>query len=211
MSNGDSTEAATSGRPPTVKASLADVETWCEAAELPLPPGPGSGKDLLRIGDNLFATWQPQVSAYDFDAFMAEAWAKAADGDWLFGVDGHGTQSWAVHWMRRRGQLLLGIQVRVGGAFAPGAVERDAVVGAWGLAKRFDAALARAAKAQHLPAGKVLVVLDTDLAEGRYAWLTPGDDWETAGWNEDAMAGFSALMELEDLAEPEGARQEARA
>jgi hypothetical protein len=133
---------------------------------------------------------------------MAEAWAQARDGDWLLGIDGHGTESWALHWVERRGGLLLGMQVRVGGAFAPSALDLEAVQGAWALVGRFHTALARAAAAGHLPARKVLVVVDTDLGAGRYGWLAQGDPWDQPGWREDPMAGFAALMGLEELAVP---------
>ena len=79
MSNGDSRQVMSSDRPQLSKASLTDVEAWCERADLPLPPGPGSGRDILRIGESLFATWQPQASAYDFAALMAEACAEGVE------------------------------------------------------------------------------------------------------------------------------------
>jgi hypothetical protein len=193
-----------------------DLEAWCARAELPPPPADaGLSQRILQIGEGLFASWEPATPPYAFAELMAEAWAKAQDGDWLFGVDGHGVQSWALHWVQRRGALLLGFQVRVGGAFAPAELDLEAVKGAWGLVGRLDAALARAEAASRLPAGKMLVVIDTDLGANRYAWLAKGEPWDRAGWREDPMAAFAALMELEDLAgqagPPLGARREAGA
>jgi hypothetical protein len=46
----------------------------------------------------------------------------------------------------------------------------------------------------------VLAVLDTDLGAGRYGWLTQDGPCDQAGWREDTMAAFAALMELEELA-----------
>jgi hypothetical protein len=66
--------------------------------------------------------------------------------------------------------------------------------------RRFDAALARAQAGGRLPRGQVLAVLDTDLGAGRYGWLAKDGPWDQAGWREDAMAAFAALMELEELA-----------
>jgi hypothetical protein len=56
------------------------------------------------------------------------------------------------------------MQVRTGGAFAPSAVDLDAVQGAWALIGRFDAALARGQASGRLAEGQVLAVIDSILA-----------------------------------------------
>lgn len=193
--------AAASGAWNPVEVTRADLEAWCARAELPTPPvGAGLSGRILQIGEHVFASWPAATPPYAFAELMAEAWTKAQDGDWLLGIDGHGTESWALHWVERRGPLLLGMQVRTGGAFAPSAVDRDAVQGAWALVGRFTAALARAQAGGRLPRGQVLAVLDSDLGTGRYGWLAQGGPWDQAGWREDPMAAFAALMELEELA-----------
>lgn len=192
-----------------VPASRADLEAWCAQVGLPPPPAdPGLSERIVQTGAHVFASWQPATPPYAFVELMAEAWGKAQDGDWLLGIDGHGIQSWAVHWMQRRGPLLLGIQVGYGGAFAPSELDLDAVAGAWDLVGRLNDALARAAALDRLPAGRALVVIDSDLGGGRYAWIGAGEAWDEAGWQEDAMAALAGLMELEDLAGPAQAQGE---
>jgi hypothetical protein len=105
-----------------VAVTRADLEAWCARAELSPPPLDAalSGR-ILQIREHVFASWPAATPPYDFAALMAEAWAKAQDGDWLFGIDGPGTERWALHWVERRAPLLLGMQVWTGGAFAPSA------------------------------------------------------------------------------------------
>jgi hypothetical protein len=210
MMQNDTPQAAEPGAWNPVEVSRADLEAWCERADLPPPPDSGGlSQRIVQTGEHVFASWQPGTPPYAFAELMAEAWRKAQDGDWLLGIDGHGVESWAIHWMQRRGPLLLGLQVRIGGAFAPSELDLEAVKGAWGLVGRFDAALARAEAAGRLPERKVLVVIDTDLGAGRYAWIGAGEAWDAASWQEDQMAGFAALMELEGLAGPGAASREA--
>ena len=52
-----------------------------------------------------------------------------------------------------------------------------------------------------VPPGQLLVALDSDIVEGRWAWMNDKDSWGSARWQSSTSASFMALMELRKLAQ----------
>jgi hypothetical protein len=183
---------------PGRQSDRSELRGWCSELGIPEPPEfPRANAQVMRIGEEVFSSWQPQCSPYDLDELLSDAWIHAKDGDWLIGVAGHGTSSWALHWLQRSDPLLLVMQIGLGGAFADDQSDREAVEGAWELAQRLNQVLA------DLPADTVadrmLLVRDSDLAGGAIAWAARGSAWDSIRWNNDGMAALAALAELEPL------------
>jgi hypothetical protein len=201
-------EEEPAGQPIAEEASREDVEAWRNRVGVPAPPVAGSRSPrVLRLGDDVFASWPARTSPYDFPELMQEAFVQAEDGDWLLGIDGHGAQSWAFQWLERRGPLLVGLQSPIGGAFADPEQDRAAIEGGFEILERMHAALDQAEAVGSLPDDRMLVVIDSELESGRLAWIRRGTAWDDALWQEEPMAAFVGLMELEALSAPNAARR----
>ena len=172
------------------------------AESLPEPPALSCWPtEVKKIGPGVFANWRPRTPPYDLEALLRETLERAPDGSVVFGIDGHGVQSWAAHLVLRNGPLLIGFQIAAGGAFNDQARSAERLGGAWALLAELDAELERPELLAHLPAGKTLVVLDSDLVGDRWAWLASPQDWDTGPWHDEAPAAFLGLMQLRQLAE----------
>src|ERR1700719_2996338 len=84
------------------------------AAEgLPFPPLPERFASALREeSPHLFATRASEAPPYNLEVFSLEIQQDPAVPDYaVVGFDGHGTNSWAVHYYLVEGALALFIQL----------------------------------------------------------------------------------------------------
>jgi hypothetical protein len=189
-------------RPANPTATWQEASAMFAATSLPEPP-PSTFRpsQLMRIDEHLFATWQPQTDPYAFSSFMQESLRAAPNPGLAFGFAGHGVQSWAMHYVLREGPLLVGFQVAAEGIYTNADRARESLEGAWELLLQLHEKLALTAVKSQLPAGRTLVIIDSDLEDNRWAWVDGPGGWERAKWEEGSPAAFMALMHLQDLAE----------
>ncbi|MEM7026244.1 MAG: hypothetical protein AAF637_27250 [Pseudomonadota bacterium] len=186
----------------------AEQLSWQEAVQvfagegLPEPPHLSCWpKEVARIGPGIFGNWLPQSRPYELAALLRETLERGPADAVVFGIDGHGVQSWAAHMVLRNGPLLIGFQIAASGIYTDQEKSAERLEGAWGMLADLDAELARPELAPHLPAGKTLVILDSDVVQDRWAWLSGPKAWDAASWHEEMPAAFLGLMQLRGLAE----------
>jgi hypothetical protein len=178
---------------------LAVVATLAEA-DVPAPPAAiGWPQDWYPIASHCFASWPATARPYDLDAVMAEAYARTGERAALLGFDGYGFNSWAMHAIWCRGPLLVGFQTAAGGAFMDAEQSRERIEASWDILSDMVAALARLEGTGRLPAGRRLVVIDSDLRESRWGWIADGTAWDAAAWTVSPIAAFAAVSALERL------------
>ena len=100
----------------------------------------------------------------------------------VLGFDGHGVQSWAAQVVLRLDPLLIGFQVAAGGAYTDPVHSARRLRGVWGILKELLHELDRPEVRTCIPPGQLLVALDSDIVEGRWAWMNSEDDWDSAAW-----------------------------
>jgi hypothetical protein len=176
---------------------LSVVATLAEE-NMPAPPAAlGWPKDWYPIDSHCFASWPAATAPYDFEPAVREAFEQAENQIGLLGFDGYGFNSWAMHAIWRRGRLLVGFQSAAGGAFTDADQSRERIEASWEVLSEMAELLTRQERAGKWPSGRTLVVIDSDLHEGRWAWLADGADWDAADWK----IGWSAAMEALDALE----------
>ena len=169
--------------------------------DIPQPTGPGAkdvlemleaqglpsnGLDLpdhwVRLGEYGFATWPAKAEPYHVDDLLREATEELQDDATLIAIDGHGVISWALHVLQRRGALVHLAQAGIGGPYRDDRDTWSAVTQLW------DDAAQTAAIADIVPEGYgTLVVMDSDLALPRWAFVDLGADWDSIHWRAGAV------------------------
>lgn len=189
-------------RPAHPMATWQEASAMFAATGLPEPP-PSTFRpsELMRVDEQLFATWALQTDPYAFSSFMEESLRLAPDPGLALGFAGHGLQSWAMHYVLREGPLLVGFQVAAEGIYTNADRAREALEGAWELLLQLQEKLTLPAVKSQVPAGRTLVIIDSDLEENLWAWVDGPGGWDRANWEEGSPAAFMALMHLQDLAE----------
>lgn len=162
--------------PEPIEPNINEVFEMLEAVHLPAP-----GFELpdrwARLDEQAFATWPAKAQPYQVDDLLREATEELRDDATLIAIDGHGVTSWALHLLLRRGNLVYLAQAGIGGPYRDGADDWSAVTQLW------DDAEDVAAIEDMLPEGYgTLVVLDSDLAVPRWAFVDLGGDWDSAHW-----------------------------
>ena len=164
-----------------VRASTEEVLEMLEAEGLPAPD-----LDLpdhwVRLGEYGFATWPAQAEPYHVDDLLREATEELQDDATLIAIDGHGVISWALHVLQRCGSLVHLAQAGIGGLYRNDRENWSAVTQLW------DDAAQTAAIADIVPDGYgTLVVMDSDLALPRWAFVDLGADWDSIHWRAGAV------------------------
>jgi len=177
---------------------LDEARRQFEAEGLTVPLVPQAmGGELVRLGEALYATRRDlPAGPYEIEAFVREALAGETDDYVLFGQDGHGFQSWAVHYFLVRGHLALFVQVEWGGAYSDREVTTravtDAFTRAWSLVEAVDAA----GESGRFEAGERLIVVYSNLSENsRWARVhVPTADPAAVDWqpaDDPLLAGLT--------------------
>ena len=162
--------------PQPIAPGTKDVLEMLEAQGLP-----SNGLDLPdqwnRVGEYGFATWAAKAQPYHVDDLLREATEELQDDAMLIAIDGHGVISWALHVLQRSGALVYLAQAGIGGPYRD---DRDN----WSAATQlWEKTAQTAAIADIVPEGYgTLVVLDSDLALPRWAFVDFGADWNSIHW-----------------------------
>lgn len=172
-----------------------------EGEGLPFPPVPAPlAASLQQQGPGWFAT-RPLVSTpYDFDHFLAEVQTQPGLPDYaLVGFDGHGTNSWAVHFYLVGKGIALFIQLPWGGAYLEPEPARAEITELFEWAEALQSRLRLAESARKIPHGMRLQVAASRFGHAGWRWLGAGQDAAATRWNPPAGMKAAMLQELDDV------------
>jgi len=182
---------------PAVSPVQRELDALFIEHQLPPPPVPaGLAGALRRLGPWTFGTCERDSEMYNLPRFVAEALAPAAADYLLIGHDGHGVNSWALHYYLVLGPLAVFLQTLWGGVYTDNVEASGRIGGRFGLLEDLLAALDEARRFQRLPAGRRLVVVESDLHRSRWGWAGPEG---ATSWDETPHALMMATEALKQL------------
>jgi len=170
--------------------------TQFRSAGLPFPPIPQTLRGHLREHSEWhFSTLEASRSAYALLSFVMETEDNPVDNYILISHDGHGVNSWAIHYYLVYGPLALFVQTAWGGIYT----DNDAA--AQRMERRFRQATAlidaveRAKEEQLFGLPQRLIVVVSDFYDSRWRISGPdGMEWQdTSMALEDALNWAQAL------------------
>jgi hypothetical protein len=137
---------------------------------------------------------------YDFEHFLAEIEAQPALPDYaVVGFDGHGTNSWAVHFYLVSKALALFIQLPWGGAYLEAEPARADITDVFGWAETLQARMRLAESAGKIPEGMRLEIAASRFGHAGWRWLDAGKAAASIPWNPSAGMKAALLQELADV------------
>jgi hypothetical protein len=159
-----------------------------EQEGLPFPPVPNRLAASLRQtprSEFVFATRRLHDSPYSIDPFVQEAEASPQADYAVVGFDGHGVNSWAVHYYLVYEELALFIQQPWGGAYLDAERARVEIAERFHWAAGLQRALRQATRKGNIPHGWQLLVVATGLGHrSGWRWLAPArNGGNVAPWN----------------------------
>jgi len=182
----------------TPAGSIDDARQFFADAGLAFPPVPAALEaSVVKQGEAIFGTRPAEPPLYTLEAWVAEA--MRGPEFVLFGMDGHGINSWATHFYLVHGPLAILMQVAAGGALMSTADTATRVEGAWESVAALMDDLNNAQRAGKLPAGKRLVVVDSDLGNSRWAWVDLRSNAEPQWETSEITATFAAANDVARL------------
>jgi hypothetical protein len=158
-----------------------DMLSFLQSEGLAIPPVPQAlAEAVRREGDTAFAAQAPSPGG--------------ASRFWL-GMEGHGINSNTLRYELRHGPLSLLLVRRWGNAYDDPEQASSRIEGVFETAARLVAVADRLAQAGKFPAGRRLVVQDTDDADACWAWIAAGEDGDPE-LSSSSQPAFDALMNL---------------
>jgi hypothetical protein len=153
-----------------------------------------SGDGLAQLSEWVFATRTDAPGPYDIDWFVTEACTRSELGYLLIGQDGHGINSYAMHYYLVLRPLALFVQSGWGGVYMDPAESARDIESRFRLARRLVDAAHVAATAGRFGPHERLIVVESDFFGGRWARLqVPVGDVRAIAWNESDKAMKAAL------------------
>lgn len=150
-------------------------------ANLRFPPLPSELEGRLRFtfddddaGGGVYATRELEFGPYHLEGFVSELVQRKNPGDYaVIGFDGHGTNSWAVHYILVQPGLALFLQIAWGGAYDDPEESRSSIEAAWKWAEAIQGAVERNLAKSALAAGWRLAVVRSEFGRSKWAWMPP--------------------------------------
>jgi hypothetical protein len=124
---------------------------------------------LKQLDQWLFSTRPIDVSPYDFEHYVQEAKRTRKEDYAVLAHDGHGINSYAIHYYMVRGPLRMFLQLAWGGVYMDAQAAEAQIRDCFSIA---DQIVAAAEKPARLQEGQRLTVAVSDFC-GSY-WLPPG-------------------------------------
>ncbi|MEM7025869.1 MAG: hypothetical protein AAF637_25295, partial [Pseudomonadota bacterium] len=138
------------------------------------PPLPRHlGLRLQEYDDWLFATFEPSGPPYWIERYLDEVAQAWPDDQLLVSHDGHGVNSWAIHYIAIVGSVACFLQIPWGGAYMNEALPRETVNRKLGLAGEL--------LNLPIPSGERVIVLD---GFRHQAWSPVATDGQRYSWQE---------------------------
>lgn len=166
---------------------------------LPFPPVPTALASALQVqGRAWFATRPVASSPYDFHHFLDEVETQPDVADYaVVGFDGHGTNSWAVHFYLVGQGLALFIKLPWGGAYLEPEPARAHITEMFDWAAALLSHLQRAESAGKIPPGMRLHVAASRFDHAGWRWVAAGQNAAETPWNPAGGMRAAVLQELE--------------
>lgn len=161
-----------------IERSSNDARAFLEAEGLPFPPMPGPMiAKLSEIDPHIFATRAFEDTPYDIEVFQNAALGTEPIDDYaLIGVDGHGFNSWALHYFLVENGFALFLQLPWGGAFGDPEKARANIASAFDWARGVQDHVRKARAAGQIPEGWRLVVVMSRYAGSGFGWVSPSEE-----------------------------------
>ncbi|NEX61022.1 hypothetical protein [Noviherbaspirillum galbum] len=184
--------------PINTAALPAEAVGYLRAQDLPDLPMPDVLKDRLReAAPGCYADHLPVAPLYQLKRHVDACIARHGHGNLMdqaaFGIDGHGTGSWAFHYYLVSRRVAVLTQCRWGGAYDDPVVQRARLEGILGMTE-FLMEQAEASPALQNNPGRALLVMMSDFHPSGWTWLGP-DGAEGWQWDGD----FSLLLAADAL------------
>jgi hypothetical protein len=182
-------------------AAATPAQALFAAEGLPFPPVPGHLAPTLGEQERgWYATRPMQSTPYDLVHFLAEVETQPDVPDYaVVGFDGHGINSWAVHYYLVGKSVALFIQLPWGGAYTDPEPARADFAGMVEWAARLQSRLQQAEALHRIPDGMRLVVVASRFGRAGWRWLRAGRDEAGTPWNPPAGMMSAILAELDGL------------
>lgn len=113
----------------------------------------------------------------------------------MVGFDGHGTNSWAVHFYLVGTGIALFVKLPWGGAYMDPEPARAHIAEIFDWAAALLSRLQRAESAGHIPPGLRLQVAASQFDHAGWRWLGTGQDAAQAPWNPPSGMRAALLQE----------------
>ena len=167
------------------------------AALLQVPPVPVHLAVALKPeGPTLLATRALQETPYDMDHYLLEFEANPGLPAYaVVGFDGHGINSWAVHYYLVDDGLALFMQLPWGGVYLDAEPARAEIADMFDWAARLQAKVSLAHEQRRIAVGQRLQVAASRFTQAGWRWLEPSTDPATVPWN--PSAGMKAAIQHE--------------
>jgi hypothetical protein len=184
---------------------LAEIEQLYRADGLTVPYIPAEMLPKLeKLSPAIFGTRRDTPPPYALHLFAIEVATKPTEDYLIFGHDGHGTNSWAIHYYLVRGPLALFLQISWGGAYGDKGGDTGRVNRKLAQAAELAHAVEAAQEQGKFKPGQRLFVADSDFYGQRWGFLEKVYTVEEyrqvdANWHEDKDPLQAALAALNDL------------
>jgi hypothetical protein len=186
----------------TNQSSLDRVRELFAAEGLPFPPLPADvGGALQEVAPNVFSTRQLEASPYNLRVYSFEIQTDPAVPNYaVVGFDGHGINSWAVHYYLVEDALALFVQLAWGGAYVEPDEATRAIKGVFAWAEKLQAEVRRARSDGLIPPGWRLLVVVSQFAESGWAFVpSPPPGPEAIEWHDGGDLRAAIDKSLADL------------
>lgn len=169
--------------------------------ELPFPPVPEALAGALQSqGRAWFATRPMASTPYDFHHFLNEIETQPDLADYaVVGFDGHGTNSWAVHFYMVAKGIALFIKLPWGGAYLEPGPARVQITEMFDWAAALLLQLQRAEVAGKVPPGMRLHVAASRFDHAGWRWVGAGQNAAQTPWNPAGGMRAAVRQELEEV------------
>ena len=168
---------------------------------LPFPAIPDRFQATFRaLEERVWGTRPYNISLYAVGSLVQEVLEGPVPDYVLMGFDGHGINSWAVHYFLVDGPLVVFLQIHWGGAYTNTDRSRARFAAALGDVQTLEAHLVR--RRHHLPEGwRLLVTLSDFSSDNGYGWIDPAWTGMPVDWRRTRDLPFAAaLAEVDDVA-----------
>jgi hypothetical protein len=188
----------------TTASPIEQARSQFASEQLPFPEIPYHLAQRLRaVGEHLFTTAKTEMGPYMLGAYSGPVLDNADHEDFaVIGFDGHGINSWAVHYYLVERGLALFLQRPWGGAYTDPDEARAPVEQAFAWAARLRAAVKQAVDAGLIPAGWRLAVVLSAFGSESWGWVpSPSPGFDDLDWHADGDVQQDALRAVTDLIE----------
>ncbi|GKT23833.1 hypothetical protein [Acidovorax sp. SUPP3334] len=181
--------------------AAATAQSIFDGEGLPFPPVPAPlAARLKQQGPGWFATCPVASSPYDFHHFVQESEAQSDLADYaVVGFDGHGTNSWAVHFYLVGTGIALFVKLPWGGAYMDPEPARAHIAEIFDWTAALLSRLQQAETAGRMPPGLRLQVAASKFGHAGWRWLGTGQEAAQVPWNPPSGMRAALLQELDDV------------